>query len=249
MTYTVHFHSERPDLGERATLFGDEIWPEYNLHGDVTNRCWRRLRLEFPEYQFVLYDEEADEILAEGHTLPVPWDGSAGGLPDGFDGIFDRAFGDEPKTALAAMAAEIRPAFQGGGLAVRLLELMRDVARSHGLGAVIAAVRPSLKERYPLVAIEDYMEWSRPDGLPFDPWLRVHARIGGRMLRPEPRSLRITGTVAEWEDWTQMAFPVSGSYVFPRGLALVSIDREADVGLYHEPNVWVAHAVAPLTDQ
>jgi len=36
--------------------------------------------------------------------------------------------------------------------------------------------------------------------------------------------------------------------VFPQGLALVTIDRDADLGLYYEPNVWVAHAVTPLTD-
>jgi GNAT superfamily N-acetyltransferase len=248
VTYSVHLHSERPDLADRAAELGDEIWPEYNLHGDVTNRQWRRMRLDFPEYQFVLYDDASDAIVAEGHTLPVPWDGTVAGLPDGFDGIFELGFGDGPKTALAAMAAEIRPAFQGRGLAVRILELMRDVARSHGLGALIAAVRPSLKERYPLVPIDEYMLWTRGDGQPFDPWLRVHARIGGRMLRAEPRSLRISGTVAEWEDWTQMAFPVSGDYVFPQGLALLSIDRDADLGLYHEPNVWVGHTVAPFTD-
>jgi hypothetical protein len=38
-----------------------------------------------------------------------------------------------------------------------------------------------------------------------------------------------------------MAFPVSGDYVFPRGLATVSIDRKADRGLYFEPNVWLVH--------
>jgi GNAT superfamily N-acetyltransferase len=249
MIYSVYLHSERPDLAERAAELGDEVWPEYNLHGDVVNLNWRRMRLEYPEYQFVLYDDEADELVAEGHTLPVPWDGSVEGLPAGFDGIFERGFGDEEKTALSAMAAEIRPAFQGGGLAVRVLEVMRDVARRHGLGALIAAVRPSLKECYPLAAIDEYAQWSRPDGLPFDPWLRVHARIGGRILHPEPRSLRISGTVAEWEEWTQMAFPVSGEYVFPHGLALLSIDRAADVGLYYEPNVWVAHDVAPFTDE
>ena len=38
-----------------------------------------------------------------------------------------------------------------------------------------------------------------------------------------------------------MAFPESGDYVFPRGLATVAIDREADVGRYWEPNVWMVH--------
>jgi hypothetical protein len=38
-----------------------------------------------------------------------------------------------------------------------------------------------------------------------------------------------------------MVFPDSGEYVFPLGLAPVSIDRDADVGSYWEPNVWMIH--------
>ena len=41
-----------------------------------------------------------------------------------------------------------------------------------------------------------------------------------------------------------MAFPETGEYVFPRGLAPLTIDREADTGLYFEPNVWVVHTAA-----
>jgi hypothetical protein len=40
-----------------------------------------------------------------------------------------------------------------------------------------------------------------------------------------------------------MAFRESGAYVFPHGLAPVEIDRDQDVGLYWEPNVWVRHRV------
>jgi hypothetical protein len=67
--------------------------------------------------------------------------------------------------------------------------------------------------------------------------------MGGELMRPEPESLKISGTVAEWEEWTKLPFPVSGEYVFPEGLATVSIDREADTGLYYEPNVWLRHSL------
>lgn len=89
-------------------------------------------------------------------------------------------------------------------------------------------MRPSWKERYPLTPI--YARWRRPDGLPVRPWMRVHARLGGEVLRPEPQSLGITGAVPEWERWPGLAFPASGQYAFPRGLAPVWIDREADRG-------------------
>jgi hypothetical protein len=68
-------------------------------------------------------------------------------------------------------------------------------------------------------------------------------RLGGEILRPEPRSMRISGTVAEWEDWTETAFPESGEYVFPHGLAPLAVDRDQDLGLYFEPNLWMVHRV------
>ena len=49
-------------------------------------------------------------------------------------------------------------------------------------------------------------------------------RLGARIGPVLPESLRITGSVAEWTSWTGLAFPVSGSYVFPEGLAPVEID-------------------------
>lgn len=88
---------------------------------------------------------------------------------------------------------------------------------------------------------EDYARWQREDGLPFDPWLRVHARMGATMLRAEPRSMEITAEVADWEAWVGMPFPRDGRYVFPRGLAPLVVSR--GIGQYFEPNVWMLHRV------
>ena len=80
-------------------------------------------------------------------------------------------------------------------------------------------MRPNWKERYPLTPIERYAAWTRDDGLPFDPWMRVHARLGAEDPAPGARVAADRRTVAEWEEWTAMAFPESGEYVFPHGLA------------------------------
>jgi hypothetical protein len=53
--------------------------------------------------------------------------------------------------------------------------------------------------------------------------------------------MRVTGTVAEWEEWAGMAFPETGTYIVPGALVPVEVDLERDVGLYMEPNVWMAH--------
>jgi len=238
---------ERPDLAERAGGRADDVWPEYNKHGDVLNQYWGHLGEVFPEFQFVLYEEAEDEVLAEGHSIPCAWDGTAAGLPDGIDCVIAEGFRlrelDEAPTTLSALAIVILPEHQNKGLSGVMVKAMAGIAAGHGLADLIAPVRPSWKERYPLTPIERYVRWTRDDGMPFDPWIRVHHRLGGEILRPAPQSLRITGTVAEWEEWTEMRFPESGEYVFPNGLTPVVIEREADRGLYFEPNVWMQHRV------
>ncbi len=247
MGATILTARDRPDLAERARGLTAEVWPEYNAHGVVPLRFWDGLYDVFPEFQYVLYDEERDEVIAEGHSLPLAWDGSADGLPAGIDGAMPAAFelreaGGEPDT-LCAMGIEIPPRHQRLGLSPTMIAAMARIAADHGLRDLIAPVRPSAKERYPLTPIERYAAWTRDDGLPFDPWMRVHARVGGEVVRPEPRSLYIEGSIGEWEAWTEMEFPESGEYVFPRGLAAVQIDRGDDVGRYWEPNVWMRHRV------
>ena len=71
---------------------------------------------------------------------------------------------------------------------------MRDAAREAGLRELAAPVRPTLKSQYPLIPIERYMEWRREDGSHFDPWLRLHERVGGRIVAPSPVSMTIEGS-------------------------------------------------------
>ncbi len=234
--------AERPDLLELAWELTNDTLPEYNHHGDILNAYWSRLDAERPEFQFYLLGA-ADEVLARGHSLPLRWDGSVDDLPGGIDGAIVRGFDDEGvANVLCAMLITIPRSLQGGGLSAVAVQAMRQLATRHGHTALLAPVRPNWKERYPLVPIERYAGWTRADGLLFDPWMRVHERAGATVLKPEPHSLRITGTVAEWEEWTEMAFPESGDYWFPSGLATVEIDRDEDSGSYWEPNVWMLHS-------
>ena len=85
--------------------------------------------------------------------------------------------------------------------------------------------------------------WERDDGLPFDPWLRVHVRAGGVIDGVCHRAMTIPGSVADWETWTGLRFPDSGRYVVDGALVPVEIDVEADRGVYVEPGVWVRHAL------
>jgi GNAT superfamily N-acetyltransferase len=141
---------------------------------------------------------------------------------------------------LSAMVAVVDRGRQGEGLSTKLVEAMRGLARAHGYAALVAPVRPTWKERYPLIPMERYARWTRDDGLPFDPWLRVHAKLGAELLEVCPASMRIEGGVGEWEDWTGLAFPDDGDYLVPGGLVPVRV--EDGRGIYVEPNVWMRHA-------
>jgi len=206
------------------------------------NRYWPLLLEERPDFQFHVLD--GDHVVARARTLPLRWDGTVEDLPDGIDGAMIRGFEEGGADVLCALLIAVPSTLRGTGASRLALAGMVQLARRHGLASLIAPVRPSWKDRYPLAAIERYAAWRRDDGFLFDPWLRIHERAGGTILKPEPRSLRITGTVAEWEEWTELAFPETGEYVFPGGLATVAIDREADVGRYWEPNVWMLHRVS-----
>ncbi|MCD6639370.1 MAG: N-acetyltransferase, partial [Nocardioides sp.] len=82
---------------------------------------------------------------------------------------------------------------------------------------------------------------TRDDGLPVDPWLRVHVRAGGRIDRVAPRSMVIPGTLEEWREWTGLPFDRTGPVEVPGALAPVLCDAEHGTAVYVEPNVWVRH--------
>jgi hypothetical protein len=60
-------------------------------------------------------------------------------------------------------------------------------------------------------------------------------------VRTSPHSMRMQGTVAEWAEWTEFSFPVSGQYLPQLAADPVEVDVDADVGRYFDPNVWVVH--------
>ena len=241
---TVVTAADRPDLWELVVtqrLFG-HVWPEYNNHGNHAASYFSALVPAHADLQVLFIDQRHQRAIARARTIPFRWDGTLDDLPAGIDAVGIRAIAESsPPSALSALAAEVDPAYQGSGLSALLIKAMRGVAQRRGLAPLVAPVRPSWKDRYPLIPIARYAGWRRDDGLLFDPWLRTHERLGGEILRTEPRSLEITAPVADWERWTGLWIPEAGSYVFPEGLAPVEVSD--GTGTYFEPNVWVLHQV------
>lgn len=238
----------RQDFREVMRPIPAAVWEPF-LHQDpIANRYWDGLYQEFSCFQFGLMRERGQKPAALVNSVPLFWGDDLEQLPD--EG-WDWALGHSRETwednqqpnLLCGLQISIHPDFQRRGLSSRLLKMMVDLARDQGLTKVIIPVRPSWKSRYPLQTMESYLTWMNPDGMPYDPWLRVHVRAGGEIKKICSRAMYIPGTVADWEDWTGRRFFESGKYIIPGGLNPVWMDLENDQGLYVEPNVWVVHDV------
>jgi hypothetical protein len=235
---------DRPDLWElaRSEQVFTPLWPEYNNHGNHAGVYFDALVPRFAPFQALLVDSRSGAVVARARTVPFSWDGTCEQLPEGIDTLGLQAVREDgAPTALSALAAEVCAGYQKTGLSALVIAVMAAMARRSGLAPLVAPVRPVWKDRFPLHAIEDYAWWRRRDGLPFDPWIRVHIRLGARILRPEPRSMEITAPVPDWEAWTGCRFRRDGNFVFPGGLAPLTVAGR--VGRYWEPNVWMQHDI------
>jgi GNAT superfamily N-acetyltransferase len=225
-----------------------EVWPAFMLHDRIANENWHELLIRFPRYQFALLDTENDRVAGMANSFPIRWDGPLTDLPEGgWDWAFQEAVknhrqGTSPNYHCAIQIV-LRPDYRGQGLSVPIVNAVRALTRSQGLEALIIPLRPSEKNTYPLISLDDYITWRGEDQLPFDPWLRVHVRVGARIIKVCHESKTIRGTVGQWEEWTGMRFPQSGSYIVPGALNPVEMALKKDEGVYIEPNVWIAHEI------
>ncbi len=232
------------------------LWPDF-MHDPVAKIYFERLQFEELGFEdcrdtaFAVVEPGRPEI-AVGRALAVPfaWRGVPGreALPDtGWDGVLrwaaeDRALGRTPD-ALSALEITLLPSHRGAGGSAVVLDAMRRCAAERGLQHMVAPVRPTGKAAEPLTPMRDYAYRAREDGLPADPWLRVHVRAGGRIEKVAPLSQTIPGTLAQWRDWTGLPFDVTGPVLAPGALAPVHCSVEHDHAVLVEANIWVRHTV------
>lgn len=244
--YKVVTLAEKPELKEALLAIQATAWPEFMMHEAVSNRYWHQLLLEWPQFQFVLWDEAQDEIAAAGHSLPILWENDIRQLPDtGWDWALQTGMTQTTEVGArnkqCALSIAIAPAYRGTGLSQQMVETMKQIGRQQGFNQLIAPVRPNLKKLYPLIPMPNYVQWTNEAGLPFDAWLRVHIRSGAKLVKVCPRSMTVSGSVAEWESWTGLRFPESGLYVIEGALVPLKIMADKNEGLYIEPNVWLVY--------
>jgi GNAT superfamily N-acetyltransferase len=235
--------AERPEYRERMYEFAD-AWPKFMHNDPIGNAFMGQVPIHFPD-QCVVATENG-ELVSHGRSIPFVFpDENRTELPSGgWDrvlhwGFYDLRAGREPNVS-SALEILIRPSHLGRGLSHQMLEAMRAAVKAKGHATLYAPVRPNGKTD-PHQPMTQYVEQLRPDGLPEDPWLRVHVKAGGKIVQVAPRSMVIAGSLAEWRDWTGLPFDTTGEVVVPKALVPVHCDVTHDHAVYVEPNVWVRH--------
>jgi GNAT superfamily N-acetyltransferase len=245
----------RPDL--RPQVFSEPFmaaWPRFMLHDETAELYFAGPNLDARlDTAFAVVDASRPEV-AVGRAFAVPFAFGGPGreqLPDaGWDAAIrwaheDRMLG-RPGNVLSALEITLLPSHRGKGGSGVVLRAMADHARALGYRELFAPVRPTAKHLEPFTPIAQYAFRTRDDGLPFDPWLRVHVRAGGTIVKVAPASMVIVGTLADWTQWTGLTFEASGQHAVPGALVPVHISVEQDHGVYVEPNVWLRHSLGPL---
>ncbi len=140
------------------------------LHVDTP--YWSSLFDAFADFQ-ILFCDPAGALIALGHTIPFSWAGTIEDLSLTINEVMERAVdvyhNRRAPTSLSALAALVSPERQRQGLSSEILRAMCSLAAGHGMCSLVAPVRPTLKNLYPLTPIERYARWKRDDGAPFDP--------------------------------------------------------------------------------
>lgn len=235
--------AERPDLRPRLDDLSG-IWPAFIDADPFAALYYGIAAARYPEFVLVAVDPAADVAVARAFSVPFRHDEPE--LPvGGWDQVIQRAIGDNlagrATDLVSALEITVRPSHRGRGLSAVMLDHLRDNAARLGYRTLVAPVRPSGKHEHPDLPMTEYVDRVRADGLPVDPWLRVHVRAGGKIESIAPRSMTVAGTLAEWRRWTGLPFDTTGPVRVPRALVPVHCDLAHDHAVYVEPNVWMRH--------
>lgn len=238
---------ERPDMHQKFWSQAENVWPEFMLHNKQAIEAGVYLISVFKEFQVYLVDKNTDEPVAFGQTIPCYWDGTISDLPMGWMSAIKRGIAGNKQllspNTLVALQISVLTKYQRKGLSHQVISAMKEVAIKYNFHAIIVPVRPLLKPQYPLMSMEEFIDWRDDDNQPFDPWLKLHWRCGAEILKIASQSFEIRGTIKEWEKWTGLHFPTSGDYIIPGALTPIQIDRQSNIGIYIEPNVWMHHPI------
>ena len=236
MAHPFTIRLAKPEEEEAAFQVERQVWAPFNwlANGGVG--------LNYDPKMHLVAVDNNDQVVANIDAFGFDWDGDPQTLPEeGWrDAIIQALDGFATQPAWAcAHGASILPEARVGSLAADLLIRLRDEALSLGYQGLVAPVRPTLRAKMPQLTIEEYSKMRLPDGRHFDPWVRTHEKVGGKIIGVSDRSMYWWGTREEWEEWTKMRLPDNGRVLIDGSTGWLTL--EDGFGNLVEDSIWLMH--------
>jgi hypothetical protein len=244
--FAVATCAEHPELFEASVELENDTWDDLSFldFTSAHHSYYDALLERFPEYRLCMIELETGEMIATGMCVPMHVASDVALPREGWDWIVNTAHAQSGAYAntLAALSISVPVQHRHRGFARDMINAMRALAVMKELSSVIAPVRPSAKCNYPHVPMDQYVDWTDERGRIYDPWLRSHVAVGGKILGVCDRSMVVEQPIEFWKPWTDGLPDQDGAVAFEGALAPLNVDYGAGVGRYIEPNVWVRHA-------
>lgn len=195
------------------------------------------------------------ELIGHGVTTRIYWDGSLDQLPRGWQGAVRRSLEDDlagggKANTLVGLFIRVQSRFRQHGWAAPIAAEMKALAARCGLHSLIIPLRLPQRylREYAEMPFEEFAALRRDDGEYQDHWLRLHTRLGARVLTTCRTSHQ---HAMHLEDFHQQldAEPIrrSGTHLARLGgdWVQVYVDLEREFVLMDQGCVWVEHPVGP----
>lgn len=220
---------------------------------EIENAVWAPFHWEHEDGPAWQYDpmlwvvaELGGRLVGTADGCRMHWDGDPAHLPaGGWQQVLEQAPEalDQDAPWGCALGTSILPQVRGMQLSGRLLQGLVAQAQLAGLRGLLAPARPTARARMPHLPIADYARVRLPDGRHFDPWLRVHERIGGRIIASCSPSMQVTAPINDWERWLGEPLPLTGRLLITGAIGYLELDE--GLGTLTEDSVWVLHPTGP----
>ncbi len=220
-------------------------WEPVIIHSAIQKKYWNKIKDYFPAYQWYLVTPQ-DEVIGLANTLPLNFNDPLVDLPvRGWDWMVEQAvrqFEDSViPNALGGLQIVVFSDYRNQGYSKKILGHLKSKFKESELDHFILPIRPILKENHPEVSMEEYLGWE-VEGQPYDPWIRLHFKEGAALVKVCANSMEVTGSKAEWLDWTGISINGDGTYCVPGGLSPIQYIESKDLGIYREPNIWISYS-------
>ena len=201
------------------------------------------------------------ELVGYGLTTKLSVDDDKELLRLGWNSALLTAFTQQEKTGYATNSTylgffvQVKEEHRKGGVAGELLDRMKQSGQRQGASRmVIPLLLPSVYHRENLFqSIDDYGFITREDGHYQDHWLRLHTRLGARVLGTQECSHQYAFTEDEMvaiKKYSDVLIETDGDnrivIQLPSGRHY-GAEKHGDAGFYvvQLPCVWVEHPISP----